>query len=409
MIRIFLFIIPLTSAYRILVIYPSPSISHQSVVRPVIQSLANRGHALTVVTPLPFEYAGNAVQQIDIRELKSIWNATYNAETRQLGALRYTLKAIDTSIEMMEAMFSNRDVIRLREKHFDAVIVEYLGMYATYAFRHMYNATLIGMASFDEIDHRSIGNAWHPIHHAHNSVKAYGEFDVVGRIYAVAALIFSDLIIHPYSFWRNNKIIDTYFGCAYPRAGRVTADLVVVDSPPALGFTRPILPNTIQLGFLHIDKDTKPLPPDLKSFVDDSVHGVIYFSLGSNVKSSHIETSLINIFADVFRNIKYDIVWKWEDSHLKHMPANVKLMPWIPQQDLLRHRNIKLFIMQGGQQSIEEATYHGIPILVIPFYGDQRVNGERIETLGVGKMLRLKDVSTQRLIENIHELIENCT
>jgi glucuronosyltransferase len=44
------------------------------------------------------------------------------------------------------------------------------------------------------------------------------------------------------------------------------------------------------------------------------------------------------------------------------------------QRDLLEHPKIKLFITQGGHQSMEEAIHCKVPVLVIPFLGDQVIS-----------------------------------
>lgn len=42
-----------------------------------------------------------------------------------------------------------------------------------------------------------------------------------------------------------------------------------------------------------------------------------------------------DIFVRVFARLKQRVLWKWEKDGLSNVPSNVKLVDWLPQQDLL--------------------------------------------------------------------------
>lgn len=134
---------------------------------------------------------------------------------------------------------------------------------------------------------------------------------------------------------------------------------------------------------------------------------MIYFSLGSNVKSIFLPQEKRKILLKTFSNLPYKVLWKFEDDHLDGKPKNVVIQKWLPQQDLFKHLNIKLFITQAGLQSMQEALLNGIPLLALPFMADQHINSKSIEKLGVGRRLDFKTLNEDTFHSTIVDIIEN--
>lgn len=72
----------------------------------------------------------------------------------------------------------------------------------------------------------------------------------------------------------------------------------------------------------------------------------------------------------------------------------------------IAHKNIKLFITQGGLQSMEEALHCRVPILGIPFFGDQFNNVLRAQDRGIGLVIYRNDLSKAVLKNAIVQIIE---
>ena len=96
----------------------------------------------------------------------------------------------------------------------------------------------------------------------------------------------------------------------------------------------------------------------------DAEDGVIFVSFGSAIKSSQMSEKLKNVFTNVFSKLKQKILWKWETEEMEGKPDNVKLSKWLPQQDILSHPNLKLFISHMGQSSAQEALCHQVPVVI---------------------------------------------
>ncbi|CAG9799733.1 unnamed protein product [Chironomus riparius] len=180
----------------------------------------------------------------------------------------------------------------------------------------------------------------------------------------------------------------------------------MVNAHPVLGYVRPILPNTIQLGFVHIES-AKPLEDGpLKTFLDESKQGVVYMSFGSNAQSKDLGPKIQKLFLNVFGSLNCNFIWKFESDDLSDKPKNVMIQKWFPQADLLAHPNIKLFITHGGQQSMDETIDRAVPTIVIPFLGDQITNAMRMERKNIGMHLELHTLTEEKLKAAIEEMLK---
>lgn len=55
--------------------------------------------------------------------------------------------------------------------------------------------------------------------------------------------------------------------------------------------------------------------------------------------------------------------------------------------------------------SLQEATYNALPIVGIPFFGDQHTNMKIAEQNGVGKMVDNIDLNEQSLLSAVNEVL----
>ena len=98
-----------------------------------------------------------------------------------------------------------------------------------------------------------------------------------------------------------------------------------------------------------------PLPEGLKQWVEGAEHGVIFVSFGSIIKASKMPEAKRQLLQSVLGGLQQRIVWKWE-APMADAPPNTLLSPWLPQQSLLAHDNVKLFITHGGAGSFQVNT-----------------------------------------------------
>lgn len=68
---------------------------------------------------------------------------------------------------------------------------------------------------------------------------------------------------------------------------------------------------------------------------------------------------------------------------------------------------MKLFITHGGLLSATETIYHGVPILVVPIYGDQKLNAAAAVNNGYGLSLPYIELTEEKLSIILNELLNN--
>ena len=98
---------------------------------------------------------------------------------------------------------------------------------------------------------------------------------------------------------------------------------------------------------------------------------------------------------------------KWESDHLDGKPDNVFIGKWLPQDDILAHPKIKIFISHCGLGSVAESKYHGVPIVAMPIAIDQGSNADSIVAEGWAEKLDLENLDEKDLEITIKKVLEN--
>lgn len=150
---------------------------------------------------------------------------------------------------------------------------------------------------------------------------------------------------------------------------------------------------------------------DIEKFVSSAEHGVIFFSLGTNVKSRHLQPQTIDKIYNVLSKLPQKVVWKCDDeSQVPGNSSNILFRKWLPQGDILGHPNVKLFFGHGGKGGITEAKFYGVPMVGLPVFGDQPMNMEEVVMKGYGLSIKHDESLTEEVIyKTVKEVLENKT
>ncbi|XP_055846234.1 UDP-glycosyltransferase UGT5-like [Episyrphus balteatus] len=172
------------------------------------------------------------------------------------------------------------------------------------------------------------------------------------------------------------------------------------------GRIRALTPGFIEIGGIQVKEKPDPPPKDVEEFIETADDGFIFFSLGTNIKTADISPNATMAIFRVLSQSKYKVLWKWDDVDPPGKSPNIMFRKWFPQDDLLANSKLKLFITHAGKGSTVEATYHGVPMIALPIYGDQFGNAREITEMGYGLTVNHWNATEDSFRKDFYEVLE---
>ncbi|KAJ8708419.1 hypothetical protein PYW07_010544 [Mythimna separata] len=402
-------------AARILGYFPFPSISHQVVFRPLMHELAKRGHEVTVITTDPVFPDGGAptnLTEIDVGEVSyKMWREEFVVKPKgKKSDLQDDLSIIYKVMNnIFDEQLKDKQVQKLindKNQTFDLIFTEAI-MRPPLVFTHVYKAPAIMISSFGAFNdnYEVMGVSMHPFLYQRSISRRLYNLTLWEKIVELYDFLSIEWF-HRNNYNLENKIIKAHFGPETPTVQELNNNVAMffLNFYPVFEGNTPVPPSVIHMGGIH-QKPRKDLPQDLQSYLDSSKNGVIYISFGTNVDPTLFPPEKIATFVRVLSKLPYDVLWKWNSDVLPGRPENIKIYKWLPQSDLLRHPKIKLFILQGGLQSTDEAITAGVPLIGIPMLGDQWYIVEKYVKHNIGLQLDLESLNDNILENAIKKVI----
>ncbi|KAI3372119.1 hypothetical protein L3Q82_006971 [Scortum barcoo] len=182
-----------------------------------------------------------------------------------------------------------------------------------------------------------------------------------------------------------------------------SADIWLMRNDFTFEFPRPTMPNIIYMSGFQC-KPSKPLSKELDDFVQSSgEHGVIVMTLGTLV--AQLPEDLTEDIAAAFAELPQKVIWRHEGKRPSTLGNNTLILKWLPQNDLLGHPKTRLFVAHGGTNGIQEAIYHGVPLVGLPLMFDQPDNFFRMKARGVAEVLDLTTVNKDNFLAALKKVL----
>jgi MGT family glycosyltransferase len=134
-------------------------------------------------------------------------------------------------------------------------------------------------------------------------------------------------------------------------------------------------------------------PPDPSFPTDRLQDPVLYASMGTVFNA---DPRLLRGFVTALAPLGGTVIvstGQTDPAALGPLPANVLARRSVPQPEVLARA--ALFVTHGGMNSANEATYAGVPMLVVPQGADQPLVARRVVELGAGLSISTRDAAVE--------------
>ncbi|KAJ8954702.1 hypothetical protein NQ318_011395 [Aromia moschata] len=386
--------------------------SHFTLGFRLSKELAGRGHEVSFITAFHLERPVKNLREIFIHEIvgslteqkKGLYDM---GKMTYLGQLRWVSNMGNFYTDLV---LNNKDVQKLltSNEQFDLVLMEDFVNKAMTIFAHRFNCPLIILAPGPTtVFNNDLFVNPSPSSYVPNLLANFGsDMTFWKRLKNTYYDIAGQLFLHYALLPEQNAILKE----AVPNAPDLksiiyNASFMLTASHISLRDASPLQPNIKEIGGYHVGP-LKQLPKDLQVFLDNAKEGVIVFSMGSNLKSADFPKAKKDAVLKTFAKMKQKVLWKFEDD-LPEKPDNVKIMNWIPQQEVLAHPNVILFITHVGLLGTIEAIYHGVPLLGLPVFWDQEKNIEEAVLKGFALKISFPELNEDNFACAVNELVSN--
>ncbi|XP_053649663.1 UDP-glycosyltransferase UGT5 isoform X3 [Cherax quadricarinatus] len=393
-------------SYKILMLLPVGSRSHRNVFMPLAEALAERGHKIVMLTNHPKSSKHPNIYEtthaLDIMKEDKV--NMFDRRKTLTGPLSLMKTVLPTLARDLYEVPVVKELYE-RRKEFDLIVINHMFNEIAYPFLHECTFITLATPGMDPRQSAVLGNVLNPAY-----VPVFIDFPKPMSIWHR----FLNTLVHIgrvfiWDMWAIVPLIQKQISAQFPELPPLlelerNMSLTLLNTHFSIGMTLPLLPSQVEVGAMHC-RPGNPLSQELETWITGAgSSGVIYFSLGSVTRSSSMPVQYRDIFIGAFRRLPQRVIWKYEED-LENVPDNVMISKWLPQQDILAHDNVRVFITHCGLLSMQESIYHATPLLAIPVAADQPKNSIFIKDSGLGEYLVWEELTEDMIVSTLTKII----
>ncbi|KAG5316451.1 UD2C1 glucuronosyltransferase, partial [Acromyrmex insinuator] len=415
----------------ILLLEPIPSTSHHVWAENLIKGLLREGHHVHITSIHETKIEGKLAQNLTYAVFDDVMKTyeeseDYNpSEWEQYSVFYMGYFTYQWGINACEAMTKTKAAKELLEMiknvEFDVIVQDITLTQCFYGLWEIAKGKppIVGYIPFGPAPWLKdfIGGPSYPTVRPYTHAAIAKPVDLWQRTWNTLYYIMDDLIRHYYFLPAVQRLAEKYVGHAIRPLYEIEKDsinIVLINSHPAFDSGIPLPPNTLEIAGLNaqpiksiVDEVVVTYPENVRVFLDGATNGALVISLGTNVKWKSIGLDKVKTVILALSKLKQRILWKLDIDVPFEVPDNLMTMKWIMQKEVLSHKNVRAIWTHGGLLSTQEAIWKGIPVIVMPFFMDQKSNAQILVAKGVGIYLDVKTLSTQTILHAVEEIFYN--
>jgi MGT family glycosyltransferase len=170
---------------------------------------------------------------------------------------------------------------------------------------------------------------------------------------------------------------------------RITDPFITAEALNIVTLPRPFQPDADALDerYVFVGPSISPRSDASEFPLDRLVNApTLYVSLGTVFNAN---PEFFDACFDAFANTGWQVVLsvgtRTDPTTLPRIPNNFLVRSHVPQLEVLERTDV--FVTHGGMNSVMEAIYYGVPMVVVPQQPEQAMTAARVAELGLGVAL----------------------